>query len=87
MEEPCTPTALLARLAELGIEAQTVYHPAAPTVAEHSVHVGHLGGGQAKQLFLRSKCGKQFLVSCLIDTEVDLKGGAGRSVRRWAGLC
>jgi Ala-tRNA(Pro) deacylase len=68
-----TPEALLKRLDELGIETTTVYHPAAPTVAEHSQHVGHLGGGQAKQLFLRSKCGKQFLVSCLIDTEVDLK--------------
>lgn len=71
-----TPEALLKRLEELGIETTTVYHPAAPTVAEHSQHLaaaGHAGGGQAKQLFLRSKCGKQFLVSCLIDTDVDLK--------------
>jgi len=71
-----TPEALLKRLEELGIETTTVYHPVAPTVAEHSQHLaaaGHAGGGQAKQLFLRSKCGKQFLVSCLIDTEVDLK--------------
>lgn len=68
-----TPEALLKRLDELGIETTTVRHPAAPTVAEHTQYVGHLGGGQAKQLFLRSKCGKTFLVSCLVDTEVDLK--------------
>ena len=71
--EGWTSDALLKRLEELGIETTTVEHPAAPTVAEHTQHVGHLGDGQAKQLFLRSKCGKQFLVSCLIDTEVDLK--------------
>ena len=71
--EGWTPDALLKRLEELGIETTTVDHPAAPTVAEHTQYVGHLGDGQAKQLFLRSKCGKQFLVSCLIDTDVDLK--------------
>jgi Ala-tRNA(Pro) deacylase len=79
--EGCTPAALLARLAELGIETKTVYHPAAPTVAEHSVHVSHLGG-QAKQLFMRDKGGSFFLVSCLIDTEVDLKGMHSVALRR-----
>lgn len=71
--EACTPEALLAKLQALGIESQTVYHPAAPTCEEHAKHVGHLGGGQAKQLFLRGKEGAFYLVSCLVDTVVDLK--------------
>jgi hypothetical protein len=75
MADGCTPAQLLERLTSLGITAETVYHPAAPTCAEHATHVGHLGGGQAKQLFLRcSKSGAAYLVSCLVDTVVDLKG-------------
>lgn len=39
---------------ELGINVQTIVHAAAPTVEEHSKHVGHIeGGGQAKNLCLK----------------------------------
>ena len=44
---------LLAFLTSRGIAAQTIEHPAAPTVEEHSQYVGHLeaaGAGQAKQV-------------------------------------
>jgi len=68
-----TPDELLARLAELGVETETLNHPPAPTCDEHALYVGHLGAGQAKQLFLRGSGGEFFLVSCLVDTEVDLK--------------
>ena len=86
-----TPEALRARLHELHIDTQTVEHPPAPTVEEHTKYVGHLGGGQAKQLFL-SRDGQFFLVSCLTDTEVNLKGAGGgaatplhhRGLRAWA---
>jgi len=37
-------------LRDIGCEVTTVEHPAAPTVEEHTKYVGHLGGGQAKQV-------------------------------------
>ncbi len=49
---PETPEGLLARLAALGIEAETVHHPPVFTVAESQALRGSLPGRHTKNLFL-----------------------------------
>ena len=80
---PLTPEALLARLAELGIAQHTVEHPPVFTVEEAKALRGTLPGAHVKNLFLRNKKGRMWLVTCLEDRPVDLKAlgerlGAGR---------
>lgn len=80
---PLTPEALLARLAELGIAQHTVEHPPVFTVEEAKALRGTLPGAHVKNLFLRNKKGRMWLVTCLEDRPVDLKVlgerlGAGR---------
>jgi len=70
---PTPPEALLARLEELGIEARTVTHPPVFTVEEAKALRGELPGSHIKNLFLRNKKGRMWLVTCLEDREVDLK--------------
>jgi Ala-tRNA(Pro) deacylase len=70
---PTSPEALLARLEELGITAQTVTHPPVHTVEEAKALRGELPGSHIKNLFLRNKKGRMWLVTCLEDREVDLK--------------
>ncbi|WP_193366834.1 prolyl-tRNA synthetase associated domain-containing protein [Pelagibius marinus] len=70
---PTSPEALLARLEELGITAQTVTHPPVFTVEEAKALRGELPGSHIKNLFLRNKKGRMWLVTCLEDREVDLK--------------
>lgn len=65
---------LLARLAELGIEHETVRHPAVFTVEESAVHTAHLPGGHTKNLFLEDRRGGLWLVSCLQDQNVKING-------------
>jgi Ala-tRNA(Pro) deacylase len=54
---PATPETLLARLAELGIEAATRHHAPVFTVAEAQALRGDLPGGHCKSLFLRDRSG------------------------------
>ena len=80
---PTSPEALLARLAELGIEARTFTHPPVHTVDEAKALRGEIAGAHIKNLFLRNKKGAMWLVTCLEDREIDLKAlgralGAGR---------
>jgi Ala-tRNA(Pro) deacylase len=80
---PTSPEALLARLAELGIESRTVGHPPVFTVEEAKALRGSLPGAHIKNLFLRNKKGAMWLVVSLEDREIDLKRlgdalGAGR---------
>lgn len=80
---PATPETLLARLAELGIAQRTVEHPPVFTVEEAKALRGTLPGAHVKNLFLRNKKGRMWLVTCLEDRPVDLKAlgerlGAGR---------
>lgn len=80
---PATPEALLAHLADLGIEVQTVNHAAVFTVEEAKSVRGELTGGHTKNLFLRNKKGRMWLVVCPEDRQIDLKSlgqrlGAGR---------
>ncbi len=91
---PATPTELLRHLAGLGIEVDTVSHAPVFTVEEAKAVRGKLTGGHTKNLFLRNKKGRMWLVVCPEDRQVDLKAlgqrlGAGRfsfgSAERLAG--
>jgi Ala-tRNA(Pro) deacylase len=74
---------LMQRLAELGISARTVDHPAVFTVAESAELDGQIPGGHTKNLFLKDARGALYLVVAHAHTRVDLKRlaralGAGR---------
>jgi Ala-tRNA(Pro) deacylase len=82
-ELPTTPEQLLARLAALGIDSETVRHAPVFTVEEAKALRGELPGTHIKNLFLRTKKGEMVLVTCLEDRRVDLKAlserlGTGR---------
>lgn len=70
---PTSPEALHARLEELGIAYRCVEHPPVFTVEEAKALRGELPGSHIKNLFLRNKKGRMWLVTCLEDREVDLK--------------
>lgn len=80
---PATPDDLFARLDALGIAAATTEHEAVFTVEESRHLRGLIPGGHVKNLFLRNKKGRQWLVVCEEERAVDLKAlgtllGAGR---------
>lgn len=62
---PETPQGLLARLAALGIVAETVEHPPLHTVADSKALRGQLPGGHAKNLFLRPKQPGPYILAVL----------------------
>lgn len=64
---------LFARLEALGIGVTTVAHPAAFTVAEAQTHRGAIPGAHAKNLFVKDKKGRLFLVTALEEARLDLK--------------
>ena len=70
---PAGPDALFARLRELGIQTQTLQHDPVFTVEQAKRLRGELPGGHTKNLFLRNKKGRMWLVVCLEDREIDLK--------------
>jgi Ala-tRNA(Pro) deacylase len=81
---PHTPDSLLTVLDAMGIRHETVHHEAAFTV-EQSKHLrGEIPGAHTKNLFLKDKKGKLFLVTAVENTVIDLKrlheiiGGSGR---------
>lgn len=71
---PKTPDELFARLGELAIETNTIQHPPVFTVAESKALRGPIPGCHTKNLFLRNKKGRMWLVVCLESRSVDLKG-------------
>ncbi len=81
---PKTPQELLAFLASLGIAASTIEHPAVFTVAESRALRGPIDGGHVKNLFLKDKKGRLFIITALESARIDLKhvheiiGGWGR---------
>jgi len=81
---PLTRADLLARLDELGFETTTMDHPPVFTVAESQELRGKLEGGHTKNLFLKDKKDRVWLVVAPEDGEIDLKrlhtriGGQGR---------
>ena len=62
---PATRQDLFARLDELGIATRTLEHEAVFTVAESSKLERELPGGHTKNLFLKDKKGRLFLVVAL----------------------
>ena len=63
---------MLAHLDELGIEQHTVLHPPVFTVEQAQEHTSHLAGGHCKNLFLKDKKGRLWLVTCLDEQRVDI---------------
>ncbi|CAI0395476.1 unnamed protein product [Linum tenue] len=60
-------------LQELGIKFEQYDHPAVLTVEAQAKYVGDKGGGLSKNLFLKDKKSRFYIVSALADTKVDLK--------------
>lgn len=81
---PLTRADLLARLRDLGLETQTRDHRAVFTVAESADVKASIPGGHSKNLFLKDKKGRVFLVTAEGDAAIDLKaisdkiGASGR---------
>lgn len=81
---PNTPEELLAFLSKLGIAVKTVAHPPLFTVSDSQALRGEIPGGHTKNLFLRDKKERYFLLTVEEDAEVDLKtihqiiGASGR---------
>lgn len=74
---PATPDELLAKLEVLGIATTTAMHPPVFTVAEAKLHRGEISGVHTKNLFVRNKKGRMWLVVCDQDRDVDLRTLAG----------
>ncbi|GER49195.1 YbaK/prolyl-tRNA synthetase family protein [Striga asiatica] len=68
-----TKEQLLARLQELQIGYSKYDHPVVLTVEAQAKYVGHLKGGLCKNLFLKDKKQRFYIVSALAETRVDLK--------------
>ncbi|XP_061369010.1 uncharacterized protein LOC133311899 [Gastrolobium bilobum] len=64
---------LLELLKELLIQFSQYEHPVVLTVEEGEKYVGHLGGGMSKNLFLKDKKHRFYVVSALANTKVDIK--------------
>jgi Ala-tRNA(Pro) deacylase len=68
-----TPEDLQAEFQRLGVETETVQHPAVYTVDEAKRLRGELPGAHSKNLFLKDKKGRYWLVVALEDRAVDLR--------------
>ena len=75
-EKPATPEALFQMLSELELHHETIRHPAVFTVAEAQADRFGTTGGFTKNLFLRSKKGRMWLVVCDENRRLDLKAVA-----------
>lgn len=81
---PAAPEDLFAFLDGLGIAHETVSHPPLFTVEESRALRGQIPGGHTKNLFVKDKKSRLFLITALEDATIDLKrvheaiGGQGR---------
>jgi Ala-tRNA(Pro) deacylase len=75
---PATPSDLFARLDALGIAYTTHEHSPVFTVEESQQLRGELPGAHCKNLFLRDKKGRMWLVVTLEDRRIDLKALGSR---------
>ncbi len=79
-----SPQELLERLSALGIAAETVEHEPVFTVAESRPIKARIPGAHSKNLFVKDKKGRFFLISAKDETPIDLKrtheaiGASGR---------
>ncbi|KAJ6805562.1 proline--tRNA ligase [Iris pallida] len=64
---------LLHRLKDLQINFLSYEHPVVLTVEAQAKYVGHLGGGLSKNLLLKDKKQRFYLISALAGTTIDLK--------------
>jgi len=70
---PATRDDLMAFFQDLGIEVTTVDHEPVFTVAESGDLHDRIPGGHTKNLFVKDKKGRLFLIVALHDAEIDLK--------------
>lgn len=70
---PADEARFLAFLDNLGIASTTRRHPPVFTVEEAKAHRGEIPGGHCKNLFLKDKKDRLWLVVALEDVRVDLK--------------
>jgi len=70
---PATPEDLLHFLAELGVKSETIDHPPLFTVADSQNLRGEIAGGHSKNLFVKDKKSRLFLLVLEEETVVDLK--------------
>jgi Ala-tRNA(Pro) deacylase len=70
---PASPEDLLAYLAALGIETETVDHPPLFTVEDSQALRGEIVGGHTKNLFVKDKKGRLFLLVLGEEAVIDLK--------------
>jgi Ala-tRNA(Pro) deacylase len=70
---PTSPENLLDYLGSLSIEAETVDHPPLHTVEDSRVLRGDIPGGHTKNLFVKDKKGRLFLLVVGEEAVVDLK--------------
>ena len=81
---PLSPDDLFAKLDSLAIAATTVKHPPLFTVEQSKALRGELPGGHTKNLFLKDKKDRMWLVTAEEDRAIDLKalgtalGASGR---------
>ena len=72
-----SPQGLLDYLAELGIAADTVEHEPVFTVAESRPVKARIPGAHSKNLFVKDKKGRLFLITAKDETAIDLKRAHG----------
>src|SRR5271154_6908080 len=70
---PISPEDLLAYLGSLSIEAETVEHPPLHTVEDSRALRGDIPGGHTKNLFVKDKKNRLFLLVLGETTAIDLK--------------
>jgi Ala-tRNA(Pro) deacylase len=81
---PASPEDLIAFLESLGVASQTVEHPPLHTVEESQSLRGQIPGGHSKNLFVKDKKSRLFLLTLGEETQIDLKrvhekiGASGR---------
>ena len=71
---PVSRSELLERLAQLGIETTTREHPPLFTVEQSQALRGEIPGAHSKNLFLKDKKGRIFLLVAEESTPIDMKG-------------
>ena len=70
---PASPEDLIAYLDKLGVATTTVEHPPLHTVEESRALRGQIAGGHSKNLFVKDKKSRLFLLTLGEETHVDLK--------------
>jgi Ala-tRNA(Pro) deacylase len=70
---PTSPDDLISYLAALSVETETIEHPPLFTVEDSRTLRGDISGGHTKNLFVKDKKGRLFLLVLGEETVVDLK--------------